>query len=547
MALTVNNTPGKQFSPGEKVTYAGLNLLGQPTFSITGTVDESDLQSGSVTSSKTKPGPHFYAAGTLTGSIYAVPLNPALAAYADGVTIYVKLDSGSPADAQLNVNTLGDRKIYTLNDTPIKAGQLRVNQVVGFRYNSNLDGGTGGFHLIEPTAYSDMSFLSSTGSNGAYVLTFPNTMPTQAQLDGVVIHFIANHNQEANTATLDVGPGAVNIKYWNNLNVPTRSIRENQVVSVIYSSTLAGYIMVSPMGRPDVFHAIDGGSTDSYAITPVPSPAAYFDGMNVLFKANTANSEAATLNVNTLGAIDLRKEKDQPLETGDIKAGQYVQAVYDGTNFQVLNSSGGGAGGQVAAWGKVDLDPTTGLVAVEITSVDLIDDEITVTAHGIPNATSLDDVQIIFFSAGGEDPPAPLSTNVAYYAYRVDNDTLSVHTSPQGAIDGTTDQVVLVDAGSTTDMNYFPMLGRFNVDGIRQHSTGAALDNGDFTVYWKNSFSSGNYVVQFTAKGTTPGECIAACIAEEDADLVNQTQMRIENMAGTSRNPDGLHVVAYGS
>ncbi len=78
-------------------------------------------------------------------------------------------------------------------------------------------------------------------------------------------------------------------------------------------------------------YAADSVGTDAYAITLSPVPASYVTGMTINFKAGTANTGAATLNVNTLGAITIKKQHDQDLATGDIEAGQIVTVVYDST------------------------------------------------------------------------------------------------------------------------------------------------------------------------------------------------------------------------
>jgi len=90
----------------------------------------------------------------------------------------------------------------------------------------------------------------------------------------------------------------------------------------------------SPM---PVFYGEDAGASDTYAITVTPTIGAYFIGMMVMFKANTANTGAATLNVNTIGAITIKKNRDADLATGDIEASQWVMVVYDGTNFQMIS------------------------------------------------------------------------------------------------------------------------------------------------------------------------------------------------------------------
>lgn len=92
-------------------------------------------------------------------------------------------------------------------------------------------------------------------------------------------------------------------------------------------------------------YAADAEASDTYVITLTPAPAAYATGQVFSFKANTANTGAATLNVNALGAKTIKKLHDQDLATGDIEAGQIVLVVYDGTNFQMLSQLASAAAG----------------------------------------------------------------------------------------------------------------------------------------------------------------------------------------------------------
>jgi hypothetical protein len=88
--------------------------------------------------------------------------------------------------------------------------------------------------------------------------------------------------------------------------------------------------------RIPVAYAADAGSTDDYVITPSPAITAYSTGQIITFKANTANTGAATLNVNSLGAKTIKKNYNVDLATGDIVANQIIQVIYDGTNFQLV-------------------------------------------------------------------------------------------------------------------------------------------------------------------------------------------------------------------
>jgi hypothetical protein len=108
----------------------------------------------------------------------------------------------------------------------------------------------------------------------------------------------------------------------------------------------------------------DAGATDAYAVTVAPAPAAYVTGMTVVFKANTANTGAATLNVNSLGAKTIKKFADQDLGDNNIKAGGWHVVVYDGTNFQLLSALN--AGVTVA-----DLSKAQGSVSLATTHFDV--------------------------------------------------------------------------------------------------------------------------------------------------------------------------------
>lgn len=71
-----------------------------------------------------------------------------------------------------------------------------------------------------------------------------------------------------------------------------------------------------------------------------PAPAAYADlasnGTVIIMKVASANTGAVTLNLNSKGAVAVKKEVDQALAAGDLPAGAIVTLVHDGTNFQLI-------------------------------------------------------------------------------------------------------------------------------------------------------------------------------------------------------------------
>lgn len=104
-------------------------------------------------------------------------------------------------------------------------------------------------------------------------------------------------------------------------------------------------VVSTPETLIPLIYAIDGGSTDAYAISLDVPPSAYVAGMYIAFKANTANTGACTLNVNSVGAVAIKKNGNEDLNDNDIKSGQIVQVVYDGTNWQLMTSSTAKASG----------------------------------------------------------------------------------------------------------------------------------------------------------------------------------------------------------
>lgn len=99
--------------------------------------------------------------------------------------------------------------------------------------------------------------------------------------------------------------------------------------------------------------AADAGSTDTYVATLSPAPSAYVTGAHYRFKANTANTGAATINFNSLGAITIVKAAGgitTTLANNDIRAGQWVDVVYDGTNMQMQSTLGNAASGGTSGY-----------------------------------------------------------------------------------------------------------------------------------------------------------------------------------------------------
>lgn len=90
-------------------------------------------------------------------------------------------------------------------------------------------------------------------------------------------------------------------------------------------------------------YVTDTGAANAYIIILNPVPVAYLSGQEFTFKASNANTGASTLNVNSLGVKSIVKRDGTALSSGDIPLSSICKVVYDGINFQLISSSGGGA------------------------------------------------------------------------------------------------------------------------------------------------------------------------------------------------------------
>lgn len=81
------------------------------------------------------------------------------------------------------------------------------------------------------------------------------------------------------------------------------------------------------------------GGTDAYAVNLTISPGSYTDGLRVGIEADVANTGACTLNLNSLGAKDIKLIDGTDPSSNQIGAGGYHEFIFDLTSdhFVLLN------------------------------------------------------------------------------------------------------------------------------------------------------------------------------------------------------------------
>jgi len=79
--------------------------------------------------------------------------------------------------------------------------------------------------------------------------------------------------------------------------------------------------------------------TNTYAAN-IQGITSLTEGLSIKIKFINANTGASTLNINGLGAKEIRKSNGNTLSSGNIKAGQICHLVYTGSVFQLLGEGG---------------------------------------------------------------------------------------------------------------------------------------------------------------------------------------------------------------
>lgn len=284
-----------------------------------------------------------YAVDSSGTDAYAINPTPALTAYVAGLVFRFYPATINTGAATLNISSLGAKTIKKDKDVDLADGDIKVGQIQEVVYDgTNFQLQSCPYGILTQNGAS--IYGADAGASDTYVITLP-TVPS-AYTTGMVVRFKANTKNTGACSLNANSLGAKSIKK-DNVDPADNDIAANQIVEVIYDGT--NFQMLSPVAgavgqNGQSIYALDTGSANAYAIALSPVPVAYATGMVVRFKSSFQNSASATLNVNSLGAITLKKSGSTNLASADIASGQFVEAAYDGTNFQVISPITNGVG-----------------------------------------------------------------------------------------------------------------------------------------------------------------------------------------------------------
>lgn len=132
---------------------------------------------------------------------------------------------------------------------------------------------------------------------------------------------------------------AVDTNHIKTSAVTTPKIADDAVTGDKIADGAVAPVQLTEAARTDISQYATGTyAAGVYSVTLSPAITDYVAGMVVRFKADSANASGAVdINVNGEGAKNLFKNVDDELLVGEIPLNGVVTAVYDGTNFQVMN------------------------------------------------------------------------------------------------------------------------------------------------------------------------------------------------------------------
>jgi hypothetical protein len=81
----------------------------------------------------------------------------------------------------------------------------------------------------------------------------------------------------------------------------------------------------------------DAGTVNTLVVTITPTITTYTDCF-LIVKVNITNTGASTININSVGAVAIKKNGAENLIAGDLVEDAYAMLVFDGTNFQLVNA-----------------------------------------------------------------------------------------------------------------------------------------------------------------------------------------------------------------
>lgn len=182
---------------------------------------------------------------------------------------------------------------------------------------------------------SSVAYLA-VGGSGTDTYTATVTPTPASYVTGFTIHFKPDvANTGACTINLN-SLGAKNIKTQAIADPVDNTLVANGIYVLVYDGTQFQIVQSYVPQNVIVYYAVGGSGNDTYTATVVPAPAAYVAGLSVNFKPDVNNVGACTINLNSLGAKNIKTKAIADPTNDTLVANGLYSLVYDGTQFQIV-------------------------------------------------------------------------------------------------------------------------------------------------------------------------------------------------------------------
>ncbi len=225
--------------------------------------------------------------------------------------------------------TLGNQNTAIGCEAATDITEGNYNTAVGYKALGNITTGNGN------TAVGRLA-LGQVGTGGYNTVVGNDALYQNTGSYNTAVGLFTGHENVGGSSNVFLGNKAGYAELGSNKLYIDNS---DTATPLIYGDFASDYVNINGdlTANGNFNYGADAGASDNYTCT-ITGITAYVVGMPIYFKANTANTGACAINVNTLGAIPLKiKGNTADPEDNWILANEIVHCVYDGAVFQVLN------------------------------------------------------------------------------------------------------------------------------------------------------------------------------------------------------------------
>ena len=245
-------------------------------------------------------------------------------------------------------------QVYTANPSTTIGNTDLVYLAKGGTTDSGINGADliaqlsgGGSVTPQDIQQNTFTYAIDTGLPDAYVVAY--TPPNAAYIPGMSISFEAINSNVTTTPTVDVdGLGAVDIRSSDGSTLAVHDITVGNTYYLILDASSSSFRLLNPnsiyaggggsvtpqdiQNSSFVYSGVDTGTADNYIIDLNPPITAYEDGMIISFLvANSNMTNAPTVNVNSIGAVNIFNAGISRVSPQDMGTNQTVLMQYSAT------------------------------------------------------------------------------------------------------------------------------------------------------------------------------------------------------------------------